>query len=84
MDGLVPLTRSGDRLKLDRRLMTTALSPSAVQFWRPTVVEEVAALLKGMLNAPDDFVLHFRRCVENIWSTTAPDLSRFGTGWLAR
>ena len=66
MDGLVPLTRSGERLQLERKLMNQAMSPSAVRLWQPAVREEVRGLLAGLMAVPDEYVAQFKRYVTSL------------------
>ncbi|KAI0331429.1 cytochrome P450 [Cubamyces sp. BRFM 1775] len=58
---LVPLTKYGERFKLERRLMNQALGLGAVEKWQPLVTNETHILLQHLLRSPETFVEHFRR-----------------------
>jgi cytochrome P450 len=59
---LVPLTKYGDRFKTERRLMNQVLSPTAIEKWQPIVMKEVHSLLKQVLDDPEEYLAHVRRC----------------------
>ncbi|KAJ3559932.1 hypothetical protein NM688_g43 [Phlebia brevispora] len=60
MDSLTPLIRI-DKLKLERKRLGQALSPSATKKWRPALEREVMALLRNLHQSPNDHVAHFQR-----------------------
>lgn len=64
MGELVPLTRYGPRFKLERKLMNQVLSTSAINNWQPAVMKETLILLQQMLETPDEYVAHIRRCAD--------------------
>ena len=61
MSDIVPLTRYGDRFRLERRLMNRVLSPSAIEQWQPVMTKEVHRLLKQLLDEPEEYVAHIKR-----------------------
>jgi hypothetical protein len=61
MGDLAPLTKYGDRLNTERRLMNQVLSRPAIEKWHPVVMKEVHSLLKQVLDNPEEYLLHLRR-----------------------
>ncbi|TBU30647.1 cytochrome P450 [Dichomitus squalens] len=49
---IVPLTKYGDKFKLERKLMNQALGFSALEKWQPAVARETHLLLSNLLEEP--------------------------------
>lgn len=43
--------------------MNQVLSPAAVEKWQPVVLREVYSLLQQLLDSPEEYAAHIRRCV---------------------
>jgi hypothetical protein len=54
---------SGPRFRKHRRFINQTFNQRALSTFRPLQEKEVLVLLEGMLQNPDAFVDHFRRCV---------------------
>lgn len=61
MGDIVPLTRYGDRFRLERRLMNRVLGPSAIEQWQPVIKREIGRLLKQILDVPEEYETHIER-----------------------
>ncbi|OBZ73772.1 O-methylsterigmatocystin oxidoreductase [Grifola frondosa] len=70
MGNLIPLSRYGERFKLEQRLMSQALSPTAIGKWQPLVMKETYLLLKHILDFPKEYVPHLRRMAGSLIFTT--------------
>lgn len=60
---IVPLTRYGEKFKLERRLMNQALGFSVLEKWQPFVAKEAHLLLSSLMAEPQSYLAHFKRSV---------------------
>ena len=66
MGDLVPLTKYGERFKLERKLMNQALGLSAVEKWQPIVAKETHLLLSHLVQSPEGYLDSFKRWVLSV------------------
>ncbi|CDO68357.1 hypothetical protein BN946_scf184815.g4 [Trametes cinnabarina] len=69
-DDLVPLTKYGERFKLERKLMNQALGLSAVEKWQPLVERETHLLLQHLTKSPEAFAHHSKRFAASLIFST--------------
>ncbi|PIL24969.1 cytochrome P450 [Ganoderma sinense ZZ0214-1] len=67
---IVPLTRYGEKFKLERRLMNQALGFSVLEKWQPFVAKEAHLLLSSLLSEPQSYLAHFKRYAGSLIFTT--------------
>ncbi|KAI0731161.1 cytochrome P450 [Earliella scabrosa] len=70
MGDLVPLTKYGERFKLERKLMNQALGLSAVEKWQPIVAKETHLLLSHLVQNPEGYLDSFKRFAGSLIFTT--------------
>ncbi|KAJ7622234.1 cytochrome P450 [Roridomyces roridus] len=59
-DFLIPTLRYGDEWRTQRRLMNQHVNVSASKAFKPQITQAARALLRRLLDAPDDFPAHIR------------------------
>ncbi len=64
---IVPLTRYGDKFKLERKLMNQALGFSALEKWQPFVAKEAHYLLSSLMTEPQSYLVHFKRSARSLY-----------------
>ncbi|KAM5533854.1 hypothetical protein V8D89_012517 [Ganoderma adspersum] len=67
---IVPLTRYGEKFKLERRLMNQALGFSVLEKWQPFVAKEAHLLLSSLMAEPQSYLAHFKRYAGSLIFTT--------------
>lgn len=58
---MLPFLDPGDDFKAQRKLMRQAFGPKNVQTYFPYLEQEARALLKELVNTPNDYLCHIRR-----------------------
>ncbi|KAK0200113.1 cytochrome P450 [Desarmillaria ectypa] len=60
-ENMVAFTGYGDRMRRQRKLLTSALGVKAVPAYQPLMEEETQVFLRRLLATPDEHLLHTRR-----------------------